>query len=414
MRRVTAGPYRGFPQRFVAAFERDPELFERVKACQQRGINLLEDDAYGGPPDPERAARLVGEHASGAVPLAALRAAREELELERLKWRAVELALELEAEEGPAALMIRANEVVDLAEARAAAHLVAETIARLDEHLSDPQTGRAGLNPALEATRRDLLAIGASEAFRQRLATASKPLREALSVALELAAEPCGLHELAELVAALVPPEPDRLNALHNLLGDRSVPAVSLADGRYMPSQTALRGIQLRLIPAPAELKEGVLALERHLPEFLLTPARDAFSLIDSAGQDVIEAVFHLGSEGTAADVGRWFERERFELGDDVVLAITDFTRRVFTLRREPHAARPERAIGRVTRALAAALAGLLERTPGRSAYVHEILPTAWARLPALKSVAAEPLSMLVLAHPRLDLVEESILRLRP
>ena len=75
MRRVRSGPYKGYPERFVPVFDEHPRLYREVQQLMERGINLIEDDAYGSSPDPDGVSRLLRKHASGVLPLSALRAA---------------------------------------------------------------------------------------------------------------------------------------------------------------------------------------------------------------------------------------------------------------------------------------------------------------------------------------------------
>jgi hypothetical protein len=309
--------------------------------------------------------------------------------------------------------MLRADQVVDLKEARQAVVLLDRGIQLLDLRLAAPEEPTPqSLPPYLEATRKDLVALSVTATCKARLGGSRAPLREALLMVLELLTAPASLGELAALVRTLLPTVPELRNSLHNLMGSGELLCVRLEDGRFLPVWTAIDGVRLRLIASPEELTDGVLALEQHLPEFLLAPGRDDFSIRDARGRDVVRAVMELGAWGHVVDVGPWLKRCALQPGDDVVLAVRDFRRRSFQIEHQPAHARDETAIAAVTRALSDALVGLLTAEGDSLLYLQHVLPPAWLRVPAVKLTAPEPLSLLVMEDGRMELCGGSALRL--
>jgi len=413
MRHVSHGIYKGLPQRFVPVFDRHPELFAQVRALYERGVALLDDDTYGAPPDAAEVEQLIAGHRKGAVPTAVLRHQLGELRRSRLKWELARLCLAMESDRGTTALMLRADEPVDLADAAQALARLDVQLAHLEQHLAAPSAPESrDLSPALSEARIDVATLARSEGLSDRLRASASPLHDALALVLAVLPVPATLDELAALTSDLVPAGPDFLVNLKSLLEDRRLLAVALRDGRYVAAASVVDGVKLRLVPAGEEIAEGYLALEHHLPEFLLTAARDDFTLLDRRGKDVVQATYDLGRAGTVAEVGGWYRREGLDPGDDIIVTALDFSRRAFLIEREPAAARDEDAIRRVTAKLTARLAAILAACEGGSGYLHQVLPTAWAAVPEVRQTAAEPLSLIVLGDERFDLIEGSILAL--
>ena len=159
------------------------------------------------------------------------------------------------------------------------------------------------------------------------------------------------------------------------------------------------------------QMARSQAALEQHLPEFLLSPGRDDFTLLDTQGRDVVGAVLDLGDWGSVVELSNWLKRSGLEPGDDVVLTVRSYKRRSFLIEHQPPEARDEAAIAAVTRKLSDALMEQLQASRDSLLYLQHALPPAWLEVPAVKLTAPEALSLLVMEDGRMELCGGAALR---
>jgi hypothetical protein len=97
-----------------------------------------------------------------------------------------------------------------------------------------------------------------------------------------------------------------------------------------------------------------------------------------------------------------WFHSQPIYVKDHLLVTVIDWELGVFLLERDRYSDRQSELLARRNRALADILFDMLESSPAQELYVHEAIPTAYARLPNKRGYAAEHWAVIISEDPRL------------
>ena len=117
---------------------------------------------------------------------------------------------------------------------------------------------------------------------------------------------------------------------------------VWLGKGQLMPLQTALRGLQFRLIPSDTEITYGAL-FTMHLRPFVPYGTTDV-QFVDAQGSPVPHQLISLSSDSDAVflssapalQIQAWFDQNTFTVGDSILVRIQKTEPITLQLEREP------------------------------------------------------------------------------
>lgn len=224
-------------------------------------------------------------------------------------------------------------------------------------------------------------------------------LREAVAQVLATLDAPISRDALVERVLALHPSQARRPADLIMAEVRRHTDLVRLEDRRYAPPDWILRGVRFRHTPTPQEATNGIVPLFPCFVPFLLEPdgpgaaspnptlLDDAtgeaipYELLDLHGSLMTDGVGENAIHFQALKLRSWFRRQRFAVGDSLLLTVEDPRRGIFRMSCESAADADRAAIAIQDATLEAVLVALVEHSGSEQPFIEEIIPAALARL---------------------------------
>jgi len=228
---------------------------------------------------------------------------------------------------------------------------------------------------------------------------------------------PMSAQELAEKILAARPsnakdPMKTARNKLREAIGRE---LVFLDPDTVLPLRSAWQGTRFRLQLEREEVNEGFFdvanALSYYLPKgFNLAKLR----FVDVDGQAIefqikpvtkkVKGIFG-DSELTAyyAYLPIWLRKQKFSHKDYLLFTILDWENGVLKLEHEPYGQRNEKLLGNRNRLLADMLYEMLENATGERIYIHDSLPTMYARLPEKDGYPPDHWMVIVVNDERMD-----------
>jgi hypothetical protein len=162
-----------------------------------------------------------------------------------------------------------------------------------------------------------------------------------------------------------------------------------------VPLRVVMQGVRFRIPVTRQEATRGVLCIEPAFDRFRRQgiPPQD-MQLLDAGGRPLAVRLVTLKQRLTGAlgsfteelpafALGDWYRTHRIRRNDSVLVTIEDWECGRFRLEHEPAKRRRQQDIERQNQELAHLLFDMLEAARNEQIYVHQAIPTAYARLSA-------------------------------
>ncbi|NOK59283.1 MAG: hypothetical protein GFH27_549283n258 [Chloroflexi bacterium AL-W] len=191
---------------------------------------------------------------------------------------------------------------------------------------------------------------------------------------------------------------------------------VWLGEGQLMPLQTALQGLQFRLIPSEAEVAAGALST-MHLRPFVPYGSTDV-QFVHTNGQRIPQRDISLQfdtdttflSPTPARHIHTWFTREAFVPGDSILVRIQKTEPLTLRLEREPAAALRSADIAEQDQELVESLVKRVTRGNRTALFCEDSVLAIYARASWRTQYPGRPWRQLVEEDPRLQLLDGELI----